>query len=132
MHPHFLFNSLNSIHSLMDISIEKSKSMVVDLSDLLRNVLDKKDQNLIELQEELFILKKYIHIKETRFSDQLDIQLNVEEGLENILVPNMLIQPIVENSTKHGYGKEHISLNSQSSKSTIYLNLNCIFYREQI
>ncbi len=111
MHPHFLFNSLNSIHSLMDISIEKSKSMVVDLSDLLRNVLEKKDQNLIEFQEELFILKKYIQIKEARFSDQLNIQLNVEEGLENILVPNMIIQPVIENSTKHGYGKKHISLN---------------------
>lgn len=110
MHPHFLFNTLNGIHSLMDISIDKSKSMVVDLSDLLRSVLDKKDQNLIELQEELEILKKYIHIKKTRFSDQLNISLNVEDHLENILVPNMYIQPIVENSTKHGYGKNHISM----------------------
>ncbi|WOD42152.1 sensor histidine kinase [Hwangdonia lutea] len=110
MQPHFLFNTLNGIHSLMDINIEKSKTMVVDLSDLLRSVLDKKDENLIELQEELEILKKYIHIKKTRFSDQLNIQLNVEAGLENILVPNMLIQPIVENSTKHGYGTEFISL----------------------
>ncbi len=111
MHPHFLFNTLNGIHSLMEINIEKSKSMVVDLSDLLRNVLEKKDQNLIELQEELFILKKYINIKKSRFSDQLNIQLNIEEGLENVLVPNMLIQPIVENSIKHGYDKEHITLN---------------------
>ncbi|MFD1161809.1 sensor histidine kinase [Hwangdonia seohaensis] len=110
MHPHFLFNTLNGIHSLMDINIEKSKTMVVDLSDLLRNVLDKKDENLIELQEELKILKKYIHIKKTRFSDQLNIHLNIEAGLENVLVPNMLIQPIVENSTKHGYGTEFISL----------------------
>jgi len=84
--------------------------MVVDLSDLLRNVLDKKDDNLIELQEEIEILKKYIHIKKTRFSDQLNIHLNIEDGLENILVPNMLIQPIVENSTKHGYSAEFIAL----------------------
>lgn len=110
MHPHFLFNTLNGIHSLMDINITKSKSMVVDLSDLLRSVLEKKDQNLIELQEELEILKKYIHIKKTRFSDQLKFHINIEDGLENILVPSMFIQPLVENATKHGYSDNHKSL----------------------
>jgi len=110
MHPHFLFNTLNGIHSLMDINITKSKTMIVDLSDLLRNVLDKKDENLIELQEELSILKKYINIKKTRFSDQLKIHINIEKDLENILVPNMLIQPIIENATKHGYNKNHTTI----------------------
>ena len=107
MHPHFLFNTLNGIHSLIDINIENSKAMIVDLSDLLRNVLDKKDQNLIELQEELDILKKYIHIKKTRFSDQLTFTIDIEEGLENVLVPNMILQPIIENATKHGYSNSH-------------------------
>lgn len=110
MHPHFLFNTLNSIYSLMDIDVNKSKNMVVDLSEILRNVLDKKDQNLVELQEELFLLKKYINIKKTRFSDQLTIVVNVENGLENVLVPNMLLQPIFENSIKHGYDSNHITL----------------------
>ena len=105
MHPHFLFNTINGIHSLLDINLEKSKTMLVDLSDLLRNVLEKKDQ--IELQEELDILKKYIHIKKTRFSDQLTFSLDVQDGLENVLVPNMILQPIVENATKHGYSEEH-------------------------
>ncbi|WP_223549017.1 sensor histidine kinase [Aestuariivivens sp. NBU2969] len=107
MHPHFLFNTLNGIHSLIDINTEKSKTMIVDLSDLLRNVLDKKDQNLIELQEELDILKKYIHIKKTRFSDQLTFTIDVEDSLENVLVPNMILQPIIENATKHGYSNVH-------------------------
>ncbi|MFI1771919.1 sensor histidine kinase [Thalassobellus citreus] len=110
MHPHFLFNTLNGIHSLMDIDINKSKTMIVDLSDLLRNVLDKKDENLIELQEELTILKKYINLNKTRFSDQLKFHINIEENLENILVPNMLIQPIIENATKHGYNKNHTTM----------------------
>ena len=110
MNPHFLFNTLNGIHSLMDINISKSKNMVVDLSELLRNILDKKDQNLIELQEELDVLKKYIDIKKTRFSDQLNIILEIDKGLENVLVPNMLIQPLIENSTKHGYGENHSTL----------------------
>jgi two-component system LytT family sensor kinase len=110
MLPHFLFNTLNSIYSLMDIDVNKSKSMVIDLSDLLRSILEKKDQNLIELQDELFILQKYINIKKTRFPDQLTFNINIDGGLENVLVPNMLLQPIVENSIKHGYSKEHLSL----------------------
>ncbi|WP_242156821.1 sensor histidine kinase [Aestuariivivens sediminis] len=110
MHPHFLFNTINGIYSLLDINLEKSKAMLVDLSDLLRNVLEKKDQNLIELQDEINILKKYIHIKKTRFSDQLTFNLDIEEGLENALVPNMILQPIIENSTKHGYSDKHKSI----------------------
>ncbi|MFH4964560.1 histidine kinase [Gaetbulibacter sp. M235] len=110
IHPHFLFNTLNSIYSLMDINIEKSKKIVVDLSDILRHVLDKKDENLIELQEELLILKKYIDINKMRFSDQLSFNIDIEEGLENVLIPNMIIQPIVENSIKHGFDKDIISL----------------------
>ncbi len=110
MHPHFLFNTLNGIHSLIDIDPNKSKSIIVDLSDILRNVLEKKDQNLIELQDELSILRKYISIKKIRFSDQLNFQINIEDGMDNILVPNMLIQPLVENAIKHGYDKEHLFL----------------------
>ena len=110
IHPHFLFNTLNSIYSLMDINIEKSKKIVVDLSDILRHVLDKKDENLIELQEELIMLKKYININKMRFSDQLSFTIDIEEGLENVLIPNMIIQPIVENSIKHGFDKDIISL----------------------
>ncbi|MEP1490407.1 MAG: histidine kinase [Algibacter sp.] len=110
MHPHFLFNTLNGIHSLIDINKETSKNMIVDLSDLLRNVLEKKDQNLIELQEELSILQKYIDIKKMRFSDQLKFHIDIENGLENILVPNMLIQPLIENATKHGFSEKHATL----------------------
>tara|TARA_R110000868_G_scaffold220257_3_gene471426 strand:+ start:29608 stop:30744 length:1137 start_codon:yes stop_codon:yes gene_type:complete len=110
MHPHFLFNTLNSIHSLMDIDIDKSKKTVVDLSSILRNVLDKKDENLIELQDELKILEKYVNINKMRFSDQLSFNIDIEDGLENVLIPNMILQPIVENSIKHGFDKEIISL----------------------
>lgn len=111
IHPHFLFNTLNSIHSLMDINKERSKDMIVDLGDILREVLNQKDKNLIELQEELEILNKYLNIKKTRFSDQLNITIDVEDDLENVLVPNMLIQPIIENSVKHGYDANNNFLN---------------------
>lgn len=90
--------------------------MVLDLSDLLRDVLDRKDDNLIELQDEINILNKYINIKKNRFSDQLSFKIEIEKNLENVLVPNMILQPIVENATKHGYSKEHNTL-------TIYIKI---------
>ncbi|WP_303318566.1 histidine kinase [Flavivirga abyssicola] len=124
IHPHFLFNTLNSVYSLMDIDASKSKDMVISLSDLLRTVLDKKDQNLIEFQEELFILKKYIHINEMRFSDNLKFHINIETGLDNILIPNMLIQPIIENAIKHGYSEEHVTLDVFVN---IYKKLDALF-----
>ncbi|WP_460219963.1 sensor histidine kinase [Psychroserpens sp. MEBiC05023] len=111
LHPHFLFNTLNSIHSLMDTNTIKSKEMIVDLGDILREVLDNKDKNLIELQDELHLLNKYINIKKTRFSDHLNFHISIEDDLENVLVPNMLIQPIVENAIKHGYNKNILKLN---------------------
>ena len=111
--PHFLFNTLNSIQSLIDIDPRKSKEVIVDLSTILRELLKQKNKNLVELQDELSILKKYINIIKVRFSDQLTVEINQRHGLENILVPNMLIQPIVENSIKHGM------IQNQSLKVTV-------------
>ncbi|GAA3574195.1 hypothetical protein GCM10022395_24170 [Snuella lapsa] len=110
MHPHFLFNTLNSIYTLADINIKKSKDMLVNLSALLREVLDKNGQNVIELQEELDLLYKYIEIKKIRFSEHLKFQIYIDDNLENVLVPSMVIQPIVENSIKHGFSKDNPSL----------------------
>lgn len=101
--PHFLFNTLHSIYSLMDGDKKKSQNMLTDLSELLRGIIDHKDENLITLQEELQLLDKYFRITKIRFSDDLIINLNIGGNLDNALVPNMLLQPIVENSIKHGY-----------------------------
>jgi sensor histidine kinase YesM len=110
LQPHFLFNTLNSIHSLIDSDKIKSKNMLVDMSDLLREVIKHNDENLIQLQDELILLNKYLNIKKIRFSDDLKIELDVKKDLKNILVPSMLLQPIVENSIKHGYSKNNIKL----------------------
>ncbi len=126
IHPHFLFNTLNSIHSLVDIDASKSKNMIVNLSELLRNVLEKKNENLIEFQDELSILNKYISINKIRFSERLKFHIVIEDGLENILVPNMLIQPIIENAIKHGYNKEHIMLEVSIH---IRIKFNMLFIR---
>lgn len=110
LHPHFLFNTLNTISSLIDIDKSKAKNTIVDLSDLLREIIELKEDPLISLEQELNLLKKYINIKSIRFYDHLDIEVIIQEGLENVLIPSMLIQPILENSFKHGYSYNHIFL----------------------
>jgi len=113
IHPHFIFNTLNSISSLIESEPEKSQNLIADFGDLLRMILVSKDDNLIPLQQELKFLNKYIAIISIRFSDHLTIHQNIAADLENVPVPNMLLQPLIENSIKHGYSYDHTDLNIQ-------------------
>ncbi len=104
LHPHFIFNTLNSISALVEIDTEKSQNLIADFGDLFRDILEFKDENLIPLYKELALLDKYIAIISVRFSDHLSIEKEIENNVENQLVPHMLLQPMVENALKHGYG----------------------------
>lgn len=106
LQPHFLFNTLNSVATLMETDIRKARNMIADLSVLLRNVLDLKDIQIVPLEEELEMLEKYINIEKIRFADHLDIEMKVEEGLEMAMIPSMLLQPLVENSIAHGFSRK--------------------------
>lgn len=110
LHPHFLFNTLNTIIALIDVNKKKAQNTIVDLSDLLRDIIELKEDNLITLIQELKLIKKYLDIKSIRFSDNLTIKINIQKDIENAIVPNMLLQPIIENSFKHGYSYEHTNL----------------------
>lgn len=110
LQPHFLFNTLNSIAVLTDIDAEKAKDTIADLSDFLREILYDNDSNRIPLEKELRILEFYLNIIKIRFSDHLTIEKEVAPGLQDKLVPALLLQPIVENSIKHGYGYHHTNL----------------------
>ena len=103
LNPHFLFNTLNSISSLIKEDTHKAQHMIGNLGDLLRDILLLKNENRIPLYKEIIILNKYIEIMKIRFSDHLSIKINIEEHVNNALIPTMLIQPIIENSFKHGY-----------------------------
>lgn len=115
LQPHFLFNTLNSIASIMTSDLTRARDMLADLSHLLRHVLDSGERQTITLEEELTILNKYLDIEKTRFSEQLGIQLQIDEGLRQAIVPNMLLQPIVENSINHGYSKDYPTLKVEIS-----------------
>ena len=110
LHPHFLFNTLNSISSLIESDSKLAQDTIADFGDLLRDLLDLKDTNLIPLQEELNISKRYLDIMSLRFSDHLNVILNIDTSICNTLVPSLILLPILENSIKHGYSYEKTDL----------------------
>ncbi len=106
LHPHFLFNALNTI-SMMVRKEKKSEAveMISNLGDMLRQSLTKEKRQFIALGDELILLKKYLSIETIRYKDRLDVEMNIDESLNNCLVPNLILQPIVENAFKHGISK---------------------------
>lgn len=110
LQPHFLFNTLNSIATLVEIDAKKAQNTIADLSDFLRETLYSSDDYKVSLERELQMLKYYLNILNVRFSDHLDIHMDIDESLLRKKVPALLLQPLVENSVKHGYSYEHTHL----------------------
>jgi two-component sensor histidine kinase len=104
MQPHFLFNTLNTISALMHRDVEAADAMIARLSDLLRMSLQRVGVQEVPLKEELDFLSKYLEIEQTRFRDRLTVVFDVQAETLHALVPNLLLQPLVENAIKHGIG----------------------------
>ena len=105
LQPHFLFNSLNSINALVISQPQKAREMVLQLSDFLRGTIRKDSQKWIPLEEELNYLKMYLDIERVRFGHRLQVEFQVDELFYSLKIPQLLIQPLVENAIKHGlYG----------------------------
>jgi hypothetical protein len=105
LHPHFLFNTLNGIVGLVrDNKNQAAVNMLVGLSDLLRHALEHSNQPEIELREELNFIRLYLNIQQMRFSDRLQIDLEIDPEVTKAQVPNLLLQPLVENAVRHGLG----------------------------
>jgi len=101
INPHFLFNTLNSISTLIRIDPDSARSMIYKLSNILRRLLRKTD-NFSPLREEISFIDDYLAIEMTRFGDKLHFLKEVQENTLDRLVPSMILQPIIENSIKHG------------------------------
>ena len=102
LNPHFLYNVFNTINASLPPENEKTRNMIAQLSDLFRYQLQASQAELVPLQEELEFVKKYLNLEKARFDERLNIDINVPKNLLDEMVPPILLQPLVENSVKHG------------------------------
>ena len=100
--PHFLFNTLNGIASLMHSDVNAADKMLVRLSELLRLTMHHRGQPLTPLREEIAFIEKYFDIERIRFRDRLATEITVAPDVLDVPVPSLIIQPLVENAIRHG------------------------------
>ena len=105
LNPHFLFNAMNSISSLMRIDVDAADEMLEQLSSLLRMSLDRGTARLICLREEIEFLEIYLQMQDRRYAGRVTRRMSVEPELHDALVPAMILQPVVENAYVHGLSK---------------------------
>jgi two-component system LytT family sensor kinase len=127
LQPHFLFNTLNSISTLLDEDVEAADEMLTRLGDFLRLTLDNTGTQEVTLQEELEFLRCYLEIEQVRFEDRLTVQMEIDPDTLEALVPNLILQPIVENAIQHGViacvGQGRIEIHSIRSNGLLRLKV---------
>ena len=127
LQPHFLFNTLHSISSLMNENIGKAQRVVTRLGFLLRSILDQEQKHRIPLRAELEFVRSYLDIEEIRFADRLRVEYDVAEDTLDARVPNLILQPLVENAIKHGFsrhpGAGRITVSSRISGDDLVLTV---------
>jgi two-component system, LytTR family, sensor kinase len=102
VNPHFLYNTLNSIAELSLHQGAKARKMTIALAELFRYSLNKKNETLIAVEDEVEMVENYLMIEKIRFEDKLEISMEVDESARRIKVPKFILQPLVENAVKHG------------------------------
>ena len=102
LHPHFLFNTLHGISTLVDNDARSAKAMILKLSNLLRTSIERESTDLIPLEEELAFAREYLELEKMRFGDRLDIKWAIAPETTHLPVPQMILQPLVENAIRHG------------------------------
>jgi two-component sensor histidine kinase len=128
LNPHFLFNTLHSISSLMHKDVEAADRMISRLSDLLRAALERSDTQEVSLREELQFLESYLAIEQIRFGDRLKVEMLVAPDTLEAQVPNLILQPLVENAIRHGIEPRArpgiIELKAQRREQTLTLQVS--------
>src|SRR5436309_7469301 len=127
LHPHFLFNTLHSISSLVLEDPPKANSMIARLGDFLRLTLENSDQQLVSLQEETEFLRCYLDIEQVRFGDRLTLAFELEPQTLPAQVPHLILQPVVENAIQHAIApratRGHIKIEAKRLNSLLRLEV---------
>jgi signal transduction histidine kinase len=127
LQPHFLFNTLHAISTLIHTNPDSADRMISRLSDLLRLTFDRSGAARVSLQEELEFLGKYLEIEQTRFQDRLSVRYDVDPDTLDAEVPRLILQPLVENAIKHGLsprvGHGTIEIVSRRDDASLWLEV---------
>jgi len=127
LHPHFLFNTLHTISALVHEDPELAERTITRLGELLRLFLANSTIHEVALSEELHILDLYLEIERARFEDRLQVHYDVPVSLQEAMVPNLVLQPLVENAIRHGLGKKsapgRISIAAERFGDTLVLRV---------
>jgi signal transduction histidine kinase len=105
LHPHFLFNALNAVSTLIETDPDAADRMLSQLAGLLRESLREDAPHEVSLRDELSFLDRYLAIEKTRFSDRLSVALDIDPTILETRVPHLLLQPLVENAIRHGIAR---------------------------
>ncbi len=122
--PHFLFNSLNVIAAYCRVDSEKARELILNLSDYFRGTLEI-EGDFSTLNKEIMLIKSYVSIEQARFSNRLEVEFKIDDNLLSVKFPILILQPLVENSIKHGIlkkidgGKVTISIKDENSKAYV-------------
>ena len=106
LHPHFLFNTMNSISALMHIDVNQADKMMSQFSDLLRMTLANRGDAETTLKDEVDFLSSYLNIEQTRLGNRLEVTQEIDPIALDALIPHLLLQPVIENAIRHGIAKK--------------------------
>lgn len=124
--PHFIFNTLNSVVSLIDLDPKKAEELVIHLSDFLRQSIYSSNQNHHTLSEELSAINNYLEIEKIRFGDQVHFRIDCASVLNNLIVPKFFLLPMVENAIKHNRETKDLRIEVVIKESSSGFNVEVI------
>jgi LytS/YehU family sensor histidine kinase len=127
LHPHFLFNTLNSVSALMYKDVRAAEEMIQKLTNFLHMTLESSASQEVTLKKELDFLNYYLQIEQIRFQDRLAVQMKIDPAALDARVPNLIMQPIVENAIRHGIATRashgYIEIRATRNNGTVQLQV---------